>query len=98
MKKFSKTGYFCYLLAKKGPLTRDELTRGAWVMDGAKIPYKETSNHCYFTPTGGGNGGYVSLVHRGIITKVGTRGRKYVYDLTPLGEEIAWKVAYSIHA
>ena len=89
MAKLTKAHHICQLLALAGPMTRRQLTRGAWVLEGADakgIPYKATSNHCYFSPTGRGNGGEMSLVHRGLITKVGKQGRRFLYDLTPAGQ------------
>jgi hypothetical protein len=88
MNKLTKAHHICLLLAAHGTLTRDQLTHGAWVLEGAKIPYKVTSNHCYFSPTGRGNGGEMSLVHRGLITQVGKRGRKFLYGLTPAGQAL----------
>jgi hypothetical protein len=99
MAKITKAHYICTLLAAHGPMTRDKLTRGAWVMEGAKIPYKVTSNGCYFLSgtQGGGNspyGGNVaryksSLLRKGLIKVVGRQGRKFLYDLTPAGKALA---------
>lgn len=55
---------------------------------GLKVaPFKPTSNHCYFSPTGNGNGGEMSVVYRGLVKSAVKRGRSYLYELTAAGEK-----------
>lgn len=95
MAKLTKAHHICQLLVNHGPMTRDQLTRGAWVMEGCQLPYKVTSNGCYFLTgsNGGGHspyGGNVeryksSLILKGLIQIVGKQGRNFLYDVTPAG-------------
>lgn len=90
--KLTKTHHICRALDANGPMTRDELLRAAWALEGSKGRYNPESNSCYFSPTGRGRGGSASLIKRGLITAVGKRGQRIVYDLTPAGKELALSI------
>ena len=88
----SKTHQICAVMKNSPiPLTRVEILYIVHRDGHSTIPFKGTSNHCYFTRYGRGNGGKYSLVTRGLIRIVGrsahvweTRGR-LLYALTPKG-------------
>jgi hypothetical protein len=94
MAKLTKAHHICSLLVAHGPMTRNALTRGAWVLEGGKIAYKRKSNGSYFlSGTQGGGTGYNvpkyrgSLLRKGLIQVVGKQGRKFLYGITPAGRE-----------
>jgi len=94
VKKTSKTYAICAVLYEaKYPLTRVEILRRAHEYleeRGVKLaPFKATSNHCYFSPRGLGNGGQISVVYRGLVRRhKQLSGRTYVYKLTDAGARL----------
>lgn len=98
----SKTELICYVLKNIRVGTRVDILRRVYALkpgryDGHPTIFKVRSNNCYFTQFGRGNGGHMSLVKRGIIQIAGKRARRYVYELTPLGQRYAndydtWRV------
>mgnify|MGYP000078271068 FL=1 len=93
-KKTSKTYAICAVLYEANfPLTRVEILRRAHAYleeRGVKLaPFRETSNHCYFSPRGLGNGGQISVVYRGLVRREKhLAGHAYVYKLTDAGARL----------
>jgi len=83
----SKSELICMVLAHCGPLTRVEILRRVYALShGPRTrTFKRRSNHCYFTRYGRGNGGYISVVKRGLVEIVGKQGNTLVYGLTDFG-------------
>jgi len=97
IKNNTKTHHICSFLLSvhPQPCTRLEILRAVHRDGPSTIPFKETSNHCYFTRYGHGNGGEYSLVTRGFIKVVGKtmrhrgKGGRLLYALTPKGRRYA---------
>jgi len=88
--RITKAHRICYVLSVHGNLTRVEAMRHVHQLEG-KHPdaFTPTSNNCYWTSTGGGNGGQCSVVHKGLVRIVPRGGRKFVYANTPEGTALA---------
>ena len=86
----SKTHAICFhmaLLAR--PATRETILREVYLNRYNAIPFKKTSNHCYFARFGNGNGGEYSLIQRGYIRIACKHDRRLYYVLTPKGRKAA---------
>ena len=91
LRQFDKTSLICVVLRSAGvPLCRTDILFRTYLLKHNKdVTYQPRSNNCYFSPTGWGNGGSMSVVHRGYIEKVpGTKG-KNLYRLTEKGHKRA---------
>ena len=91
IKKPTKTHRICFHLFHINAVpTRVNILHRVWVNEPGEIPFKERSNHCYFTRYGRGNGGEYSLVTRGFIRITGkTRTGRLLYALTAKGMRCA---------
>ena len=92
IKKPTKTHQICLALLDLAPATRVEILHRVWVDGPSKIPFKERSNHCYFTRYARPphRGGEYSLVVRGFIKISGkTDSGRFLYALTPKGRRVA---------
>jgi hypothetical protein len=85
IKRPNKTHLICQYINAHPGSTRQEILLGVHVMSGSKGAFSPTSNHCYFIGSGLGNGGRVSVVHRGYLMVTGKKGRRLTYAITKKG-------------
>lgn len=93
MKKPTKYNLICYILKFYGPLTREEIMRRVFVLEGKTGKFSITSCNSYFEPATPENytpyGRNQSLYTKGLIKRVGTKNRCHLFDLTPEGMKYA---------
>ena len=89
-KKFriTKAHLICFVLGTQGAMTRDEVMRRVHTLEGKQGAFSPTSNNCYWSPTGHGNGGRSSVVFKGLVEKAGRQDRCFLYRNTPKGDSL----------
>lgn len=88
----TKADRICYVLMHSGgPLSREEILRRVHVLENSQIPFRKTSNGCYFLKTEGTftQEHKASVILAGLIQPAGKVDRKIVYTLTPKGIKVA---------
>jgi len=80
-----------HILARFGPLTREQILRRLHVFSGSKISFKRTSNGSYFLTTFSNHypASQNSFIVKGLIKQVGKKRHSFVYNLTEKGEKLA---------
>lgn len=88
----TKADRICYVLMHSGgPLSKEEILRRVHVLENSQIPFRKTSNGCYFlkTKSNFGSEHKASVILAGLIQPAGKVDRKLVYTLTPKGIDVA---------
>lgn len=88
----TKADRICYVLMHSNvPLSREEILRRVHVLENSQIPFKKTSNGCYFLKTKCSikREHKASVILAGLIQPAGKVDRKLVYTLTPKGIKVA---------
>lgn len=88
----TKADRICYVLMHSDvPLSKEEILRRVHVLENSQIPFKKTSNGCYFLKTKCSitREHKASVILAGLIQPAGKVDRKIVYTLTPKGIKVA---------
>lgn len=88
----TKADRICYTLLHAGvPLSKEEILRRVHVLENSQIPFRKTSNGCYFLKTKSSfySEHKASVILAGLIQPSGKVDRKIVYTLTPEGLKVA---------
>ena len=92
-KRITKSHVICFVISSsEDPMTRKDIMREVHRLEGKPSEdFAVTSNNCYWSPTGLGNGGRSSVIFRGLVEKAGVqkagvRGREFTYRLTDAGK------------